>query len=181
MGSPRASLEELHAKYAQMLAMRLAHASGEEDPEEVRVDMARLAARFPGALRELDELELDEIRHRIEALERVLHHGHEAEPWMEAVALLHQLWRGALSAKRWLDGRKDVDQEVERAFVQALPLLAFRDDAEAWLDDLAALAAPPRGRLSEVVLARLARLLETTDVKVRQLVFGSCRTEASRL
>ena len=73
-----------------------------------RERMAELAARFPGALREIDDLELGIIRDRIGQLEAVLHGGGRVERWMEAVGLFHALARGALRAKRWLAGRKTV-------------------------------------------------------------------------
>jgi hypothetical protein len=173
----RASLEELLAKYAQMLAMRIAHASGDEEDGAARVRMAELALRFPGALREIDDLELAEIRSRIERIGEVLHMSREVEPWMEAVALFHATARGALCAKRWLGGRKLVDAAVEEAFVCGIPSLAFPEDARAWAGDLARIASPPRGRVIDVVFARLAQALGTSEDGARRLVFGIPRRE----
>src|SRR5215469_12838792 len=108
-----------------MLAMRLEHdrkkaeaseaPEGDTGTEDIR-RMSRLAAQYPGALRELDELELDEIGRRIAALDRVATGEREVEAWMAATARFHILARGALSAKRWLAGRKDVDGETVRSF-----------------------------------------------------------------
>ena len=105
----RDTLEQLRAKYAEMLSMRLAHESGVESEARARQRMAELASRFPGALREIDELELAVIRERIRRLDAALHGQSTVEPWMEAVGLFHSLARGALQAKRWLAGRKTVD------------------------------------------------------------------------
>jgi hypothetical protein len=174
---PRAALEQLLAKYAQMLAMRIAHASGEEEGGQVRRRMAELAARFPGALREMDELELAEIRRRIEVVEGVLYEHREVEAWMEAMALFHAMARGALSAKRWLRGRKTIDAAVERAFAEGVPWLPFPEDARAWTGHLARLAAPPRGRVTDLVFARVAESLGTTEAAARRLVFGVSRRE----
>ena len=59
-------LTDLRAKYEEILRLRLLHGTGDEpDPRRA---MAALAGRFPGALRELDDLPLPEIRARIEAL-----------------------------------------------------------------------------------------------------------------
>ena len=102
----RGSLEELRAKYAQMLAMRVVHRSGADDADETRARMAKLASLYPGALREIDDLELSEIRRRVAALDEVLEAGREVELWMEAIALFHRMARGALSVKRWLAGRR---------------------------------------------------------------------------
>jgi hypothetical protein len=175
---PLAALEELRGKYAQILAMRVAHASGDDDDEEqVRARMAEVAARFPGALRETDDLELAEIQRRIAVLDAVIHAGAEAEPWMEGVALFHAMARGALCAKRWLAGRKRVDLEVEQEFERGVASLLFPEDARGWRSDLARIASPPRGRVMDVVFARLARELGISERAARRLVFGVPRRE----
>jgi hypothetical protein len=174
---PVAALEELRAKYAQLLAMRVAHASGDDEAEETRVRMAEVATRFPGALREIDDLELAEIRRRIEVLDDVIHARREAEPWMEAIALFHTMARGALSTKRWLGGRKRIDAEVELAFERELRSLPFPEDARVWRGYLARIASPPRGRVMDVVFARLARELGVSERAARRLVFGVPRRE----
>src|SRR5262249_27008222 len=105
----RDTLEQLRFKYAEMLSMRLAHESGNEDPAQARRRRASLAAQFPGALREIDDLELVVIRERIGQLDAALRGEGPLEPWMRAVGLFHALARGALHAKRWLAGRKAID------------------------------------------------------------------------
>lgn len=168
------ALEDLRAKYAEMLTMRLEHASGDEDVEAVRERMNALAARYPGALREIDRLELPEIRRRITALDDVLalRAGAVVEPWMEAVALFHALSRGALVAKRWLRGRKRVDAGLEQQFAESLPALEFPEDTRQWGGDLARLAAPPGGRWTTLVFARVGGALGVSERQARQLVFG---------
>jgi hypothetical protein len=173
----RRSLEELRDKYATMLAMRRRHDAGEEDAAEVKQQMAQLAARFPGALREIDELALDEIQRRIDALARAMANDVAVEPWMEALARFHELARGALCAKRWLGRRKRVDIATEHAFVTALPSLAYPEDAGAWSGELGELAKPPRGRVTDAVFARIARELGTSDLDARRLAFGTPRRE----
>jgi len=160
-----------------MLAMRVAHAAGDEDAAQVRDRMAALAARFPGALREIDDLALGEIRRRVAALEGVLAGIALAEPWMEAIALFHALARGALAAKRWLGGRKRVDAAVKRRFTAEVESIPFAEDARAWADQLATIASPPRGRVLDSVFARLARTMGTSEREVRRLVFGTPRRE----
>jgi hypothetical protein len=171
------TLLELRAKYAEMLSMRLEHAAGTEDLERVRGRMAELASRFPGALRELDDLTLDEIRARVHGLDAALGGTAEAEPWMEAAARFHALARGALAVKRWLAGRKRIDAAVERAFAHAAPTFAFPDDARRWTHALARVASPPRGRVMDAVFARLAEELGTSERAARRLVFGTPRRE----
>lgn len=94
---------DLRAKYEEMLALRRTD-DGSYDP---RARMAALAARFPGALREIDTLPLDEIEHRIEALTHAERDPSHAKPWMKAQSRFHALTREALAAsqrdKRWLD------------------------------------------------------------------------------
>ena len=78
--------------------------------------MAALAARFPGALREIDGLELEEIRRRIRQLEAVVLDEGSVQSWMLAIDLFHRLTRGALSAKSWLRGQKRIDAGLQRAY-----------------------------------------------------------------
>ncbi len=167
-------MEGLRSKYLEILAIRL-EADPEDDAATMRKRMADLASRFPGALRELDDLELSEIRRRAAALGGVLRDGTGIERWMEASVLFHGLARGALCAKRWLSGRRDVDAEVERAFAVSVTELAFPDDARAWVRDLACIASPPHGRVTDAVFSRVALLLGTTEREARSLVFGSCQ------
>ncbi len=143
----------------------------------MRARMAALSLRFPGALRELDDLEVAEIARRLGSIEAVLHARAAVEPWMQAIAMFHALARGALCAKRWLLGRKDIDVEVERAYGEAVGGFAFPDDARAWENDLQRIASPPRGRVTDAVLARLAHSFDTTVAGARLLVFGVPRRE----
>jgi hypothetical protein len=169
--------EELLEKYGEMLAMRVAHDSGDEDAVAVRRRMADLASRFPGALREVDELELVEIRRRIDRLNAVLTSPAEEEPWMEAVGAFHSVARGAFGAKRWLDGRKRerVDAAVESAFILEAKGLPFSEELLAWAGHLASIASPPEGRVTNLVFARLALRLGTTEKEARLRVFGPSR------
>jgi hypothetical protein len=171
------TLLELRGKYAEMLSMRLEHAAGGEDEVAVRARMAELASRYPGALRELDDLTLDEIRARVHALDAAIGDSDETQPWMHAMLRFHALARGALCAKRWLAGRKRIDAAIERAFSHASATFAFPDDALVWLPHLARIASPPRGRVTDAVFARLAEELGTSDRAARRLVFGAPRRE----
>lgn len=118
--------------------------------------MARLAARYPGALRELDALPLAAIRSRIAALSRAERDASRVARWMIAQSRFHSLARGALAAKRWLAERKG-----------GLP-----HAASAWKADLDRIAKPPRGRLMDLVHARVAAELGITADESRRLVFG---------
>ena len=170
MALTREALDDLRAKYEEMLRLRVAHASPDEpDPRRA---MAALASRFPGALREIDELTLDDIRARIGAIDRAALEPTSVATWMTAQASFHALMRGALSAKRWLAGKKTIDRATRDAFAREARTLAFGDDATAWIDDLAAIAAPPCGRVTDLVVDRVAQRLGVPTREARVLVFG---------
>jgi hypothetical protein len=161
-----------------MLDMRMVHASGSEDRQLARRRMALLSRRFPGSLREIDDLELSELTRRVARLDGVLAGAGEEEPWMEAVALFHEFARGALAVKRWLEGRRPANAALERAFTAAIGSMSLPKEAEAWSEDLAAIAMPPQGRVVELVFERVARTLGTSKAEARVLVFGAHRRPA---
>jgi hypothetical protein len=176
---PPETVAALREKYARMLALRVAHARAKDDPGFVEPDprreMAALAARFPGALREIDALPLATIRGRVAALDAVLRGDAGAEPWMVAQAAFHRLARGALAAKRWLASERRTASSHAGALADVratfLADASLDGDARAWADDLGALARPPRGRLLPLVYARAAAELGATPAEIRALVF----------
>jgi hypothetical protein len=171
----REDLAALRTKYEEMLRLRLESAGTALDPRRA---MAALASRFPGALREIDDLPLDTIRARVRDLADA-ERNDAPEPWMEATHLFHALTRGALCAKRWLAGRKPgaVDDEAREAFGRAAPSFCWAEDALAWKADLKRLASPPHGRLTELVYERIAETMRITEREARLLVFGTNRRE----
>jgi hypothetical protein len=146
------AIAELRSKYEEMRSLRV-NAGGDPRPR-----LAALAARFPGALRELDALPLDEIDRRIDALSRAETEPGSAETWMHAMTRLHALARGILFAKRSIG-----DAPSART--------GWPDEARVWGDDLARVARPPRGRLMDLVYERLATELDTTPHGAKALVF----------
>lgn len=98
--APFASAEDLRAlrdKYATLAEMRRSDARGE--PHRPDAFYRALAARFPGALKELDRLPLEEIDRRVSGLARALDGG-AVEPWMTAITAYHAKLRELLAAKR---------------------------------------------------------------------------------
>jgi hypothetical protein len=172
----RKDLRALRDKYDRMLALREAHARARSDEcfvePDPRPQMAKLAEEFPGALREIDRLPLEVIVARIEALVIAERDASRTERWMHAQVSFHQLARGALVAKRWLAGRKHVTAATRDAFLEVLPTLPRSSDAQLFLEDLARVANPPRGRLMDLVHAKLAASLNVTEREARALVFG---------
>lgn len=140
----RAALEDLRAKYGEMLRLRDLDAAGE--PHDPRPAMRALAARFPGALREIDELARDAISARLAALERTLE-GAPIEPWMIALSRYHARLRVALRVRRAISERT-----LAAARATGDPELQALDDAS-----LASIIRPPQGRLNRAVLAIVAR------------------------
>jgi AcrR family transcriptional regulator len=85
-----AVVSRLEHKYTEILALRDAHARG-EDPPDVRARMRALASRFPGSLRELDRLPREAIVQRLAELALG-----ELAPWMIAMDRNHRWLRVAL-------------------------------------------------------------------------------------
>lgn len=156
-------LRDLRDKLARIAELRDAD---ERAPGPV---LAALAARWPGALRELDDLPREVVASRLAELDARLADGGPAPSWAAAQVAFHALARGALAAKRWLAGRREVDEATRRAFD-----LAFADDDEtrAWAPRLAELARPPRGRVLALVWSVLAERLGRDESAARDLVRG---------
>ena len=136
-------LAALARKYRTMADLRRHKLrTGEHTPREA---LRSLAREFPGALRELDVLPLDEVDRRAAALEAVAS-GSSPAPWMGWMARHHSLLRAALRIK---------------AHARHGPLAAEKATqlaAEEGVDEVFALrcARPPSGRLGALVMERLA-------------------------
>jgi hypothetical protein len=144
--------------------------------------MARIADEWPGALRELDMLPRGEIERRIVVLTCVERETSSRETpsretqraahaWIHAQCLFHRLARGALLAKKWLAKRKAVGDRERAAFVRAMRGREKRD-ALAWADALERIATPPRGRVLDLVYARVATELGVSDAAARAMIFS---------
>jgi len=153
----RDALEALRGKYVEMLRLRDLDAQG--DPGDPRPAMRALAAQFPGALREIDELPRATILERIAAIDRALASG-RVEPWMIALSRYHASLRVALRIRLAI---------TERTIAAAR---ALGDPAVDALDDasLAAIVRPPAGRLNRVVLAMVAREIDSTPERIESLL-----------
>lgn len=172
-------LRALRDKYERMLALRLAHARARSDEgfdePDPRPEMARLAEEFPGALREIDTLPLELIVARIDALTIAERQASRVETWMVAQTTFHRHARGVLVTKRWLAGRKTITPAVRAAFTRALRTMPRARDAGLSAAELEAIASPPRGRLMDLVHARVARALGLSEAEARALVFTRSR------
>ena len=166
-------LRALRDKYERMHRLRALHARARADAEFIEPDpreaMAQLARAFPGALREIDELPIEVIHARIDEIDAAERDPSLIAPWMRAHSRFHALARGALAAKRWLEGRPLTPDLVE-GYARVIATLPDGDDAAAWSADLAAIAKPPRGRIMDLVYARLALELHTDVPSARAAV-----------
>ncbi|MBX3274323.1 MAG: hypothetical protein KF729_28915 [Sandaracinaceae bacterium] len=140
----------LREKYAELRALRLLHAAG--DPEDPRPRLRALAARFPGALRELDALPFDEIERRIAALD-----AGERPRWARTLVAYHGWMRLALRVRAACD--RDASAAQVRARLAQEPAGAAGDPPLEVLEDaeIAEILRPPGGRLTRWALARIAR------------------------
>lgn len=121
-------LQMLREKYDALLELRQArsiaiheglHSFSPEDSLRRREHMKRLAARFPGALREMEVLSESALRHRRDAIDAVLSGANSTLPfWMKAVSLFHPALRAVLTSrmKVTMQDRKALPRPSEMAW-----------------------------------------------------------------
>lgn len=166
----RAAIEALLDKYRVMRRMRAEDAAGLAlDPKP---EMRALAARFPGALREIDEIPFERIEARIGALEAVLRADMEVPSWARYAVDYHAWLRAALRIKRLCVGCATLADALARARTSYAPA-----DDEPSLDSIgetgiAAIVRPEVGRLNPWVYARVAELHGVTPDDVRLALFA---------
>lgn len=164
----------LLAKYRELHRLRALSTAGDDDEVGAVRDRASLAARYPGALREIDDLPTEDIEARIDALDRALA-GDVAPDWLEPLAHYHGWMRALLRAKRWLAGAREVDDALRDRFVRE----AIRENDEPEVARVAALlgevASPPRGRLNVIVFREVASALGREPDDVRRALLPSKR------
>jgi hypothetical protein len=164
-GDAAAQLERLARKYRRLAELRRARARGEPIPE--RSVFRELAAEFPGALHELDNLPLEEIDRRAEALAGAVAGG-PAEPWMAWMVRYHALMRAALYVKIRVAKRPPMSEEEARALAARAGAHA---GAEVGAGFVRAVAAPPEGRLNRLVDAELAAAFAAPAEEIRRALF----------
>jgi hypothetical protein len=132
-------VEELRAlarKYRALVGLRARRDGGGKDgggdAGDVTLRLRALAGEFPGCLRELDTLGAAELARRARVVEDAAGGGGAREPWMAWIWDYHQLMRAALALRRG-----EPAGVVDQTFVSEV-------------------TAPPEGRISIVVLRRLA-------------------------
>jgi hypothetical protein len=119
-----------------------------------RAELVALASAFPGALRELDCLPVEELERRAALLRAVLDDRAQVERWMVLQISYHGFMRAVLRIRRLLLVVQDGSESQSLAYTPALdePELQ-RFDAEA----LAVIRKPPGGRLNPWVVTQVAK------------------------
>jgi hypothetical protein len=164
-------VHELLKKYKQIIDLR---EQVTNIPCPPQVAMRNLAQQFPGALRELDQIPPEALAARHHHL-RQWRNGttDDWQPWVELTFLYHQLWRGALHRKQWLQNRssKDFEQtsQLYQTYLQTLP---EDHDALVWKSNLRRLNSSPPNRLSTIILEQLAEQYGWTNATVKTLLFS---------
>ncbi|WP_437320353.1 hypothetical protein [Sorangium sp. So ce385] len=158
-------LAQLARKYRTLAELRRARAAGEAIPgKEV---FRALAGEFPGALNELDNLPLDEIERRHDALSRALAGGAE-ERWMAWMHGYHALMRAALYVKIRVARRQELSEGEAAALAERA---ARHAGAAVDIAFVMAVKAPPDGRLNRVVLGRIAAMSGASMAEIRGTIF----------
>jgi hypothetical protein len=173
-------IKRLRTVDAEHVARGYAH-----DPKP---EMAALARRFPGALRELDELPIERIDARLAELDAALC-NQSVPDWAALQVAYHGTYRFALRIKRRVaradrKGRLD-DAELERAIAELMASARERQEraeldepllSELDADELRAILRPAGGRLHGWVLAQVARRAAVTPEAVSGALFLRERT-----
>jgi hypothetical protein len=167
MSVPSRDLADLLGKYEAIVRLR------RHEEEAPVTAMRALARRFPGSLRELDEMPLTILESKLRELATLaVELSAELPPrlpdWASAQLRFHALVRGALVAKRFV-------REAPDASADHLKKWTDDPEAHAWASELGSIAKPPRGRLLDLVFARLAHELALEVDEVRRLVFTTTR------
>lgn len=160
----KAALGALLAKYREILRLR------HEPADDPRVALRALSARFPGALRELDEQPLAVLLARESALADAVSGRGDDPPWAAWIASYHGWLRVGLRMKR---ARRHDDLESAATAAHAAHAPAYDDEpVELTVDDVRSMLAPPEGRLARWVLARVARQYQVPDATVASVLFA---------
>jgi hypothetical protein len=166
-------LAALAGKYRTLASLRRRRDGTDEipAPETLRA----LSAQHPGCLRELDTLGLGELERRAQAAAAAAA-GAPEEPWMAWISAYHRVMAAALQMKGERAARGLSRAPVTDAEAAALAEQASRSASVPFGVALVrAVLRPPRGRLSGVVLAEVARAAGEPVEVVTAALFPSRR------
>ncbi len=189
--APACGLADLAEKYELLIAL------GRGEPGrtlERRDDMRRIAARFPGALREWEERGLEELETRQAEVARLCdvlladplasdQHLARAADWVRYALHLHPLLVEILAVKRWIAAQvggvcRGMTPELSAAFaVWYGRRRAQVPGAELWAAwftpaHLDRVAQPPAGQVTRLAYAAVAEHFGVPVTEVKQVLFG---------
>lgn len=159
--------EMLRAKYRELRRLRDEDAA--ERASDPKPEMAKLAARFPGALRQIDRLPRSVIEARLAELDACIARGAPAPRWACLEVAYHGRLRATLRVKRAIAGASSAE-----ALARARAAWAREPDepTEPMNEErLAMIREPPEGRLSPHVLGAVAADGGVTVDELRAVLF----------
>lgn len=169
---PPVTFVTLRDKYLELL--RLRRAAEEVGARGLAAPPAALAARFPGALRQLDRLPFDVIVARLGELEAA-EEGEVPWPrWGRWEETYHDRLRATLRVKRVISGAMSDDEAMA---VAARAWSHGADDSPSPREPfsrarLELIRRPSGGRLSASVLDEVAREVGATVDELREVLFA---------
>jgi hypothetical protein len=155
---PAPDLAALARKYRALAALRARRDDAAAGAPASRAELRALATEFPGCLRELDTLGRAELERRAAACDAAARGAGGMESWMDWIDAYHALMRAALRVRRGERPAPEIDPELE-----------------------AAVKAPPEGRVSPVVLRRLAARFGVPAATIAGALFPARRPPPYRL
>jgi hypothetical protein len=165
--------EELRALARKYEALARMRRDRERDGSiAARAELLALAREFPGSLRELDTVPLDEIDRRVQVLTEAAQGVAAAEAWMIWMCAYHSTMRAALFVKARLARFPALSDDLSRALAEKAAAHLGQPIDEAFVR---AVASPPRGRLNALVFDRLAQEFGVASELIWQTLFPSRR------
>lgn len=161
-------LRGLLAKYLEIKRLREEDAAGEAgDPKPA---MAALAARYPGALRELDRRTMGDLEARVSALTEALAQRRAPVLWMRLWSDYHGFMRVALRLRQQrFRGVEAVWARLQTHYRPAPDEPSLGQLADA---GIAELLHPPGGRLNAWVYAQVGKRHGLSPERVEALLFA---------
>jgi hypothetical protein len=167
------SEEELCAlarKYEVLAKMRRDRAR--DGSIAARAELRALAREFPGSLRELDTVPLDEIDRRTQALREAARGATGVDAWMIWMSAYHATMRDALFVKARVARAPALSDDLARAVAETATAHLGHPIDETFVR---AVASPPRGRLNAFVFDRLGQGFGVAPELIWQTLFPSRR------
>ena len=169
-GPPSADeLLALLRKYETIAQLRRERAGGA--PVAERSTLRALAREFPGALRELDTVTLEDIDARVKALTEAVQGGPLAA-WMPWMVAYHATMRAALLVKARLARSRVLSDELARRAGEEASRVSGIEVDDTFVHTV---ARPPRGRLNVVVFERLGQKFGVSADEIWEALFPARR------